>query len=632
MPQFGSQSVPAEEELVIGDDPAADAGADGQVEQIPAALARAKPPFSQRSQIGVIADEDGQVQGICQPLTQREFVHIGDVGGIDHALLSVGETSSGNPEGKDFPLGWGHIPQSRNQPFDGCAVTPGGDFQVGDRGEAVFKKGGGAYLRAAEIRGEKIAHEGIISGYGGTELKMLTIGGKTAMIKKRMQPSKKSWRQQFVQWLRLELRWLVPGLGIKRWIALILIGTTLLGLGFAVFLLDFYRTAPQGWVAEFLRTISLSAIDRTPRAIIFGIVGILLVIAGTWGLGRSLLSPFLRPGKKVIEQMSAHRRRGRGPHVVAIGGGNGLAALLRGLKKHTNNITAIVTVADDGGSSGELRRNMGVLPPGDIRNCLAALSDDEEMISQIFQYRFAAGSGLEGHSLGNLLITAMTDITGSFEKAVAESGKVLAVQGRVLPATLHDVRLVADVQLKDGAKVMQVKGESQIPKAEGEVRRVWLEPNNPLAFPPALQALLTADLIVIGPGSLYTSILPNLLVPDLAEAIRVSRALKFYICNIASQRGETDFYSCGDHVRAIEKHLNGGSLDMLICNQNFDGALPHDVNWVLPEEELAQNYPVYMSDLVDRENPWRHDSVKLAQAIIDLYNERTGPMANREEI
>lgn len=446
-----------------------------------------------------------------------------------------------------------------------------------------------------------------------------------------MQSKRQSWWQRQVDSLRRELRWLVPGIGIKRWILLILVGTTMLGLGFAVFLLDFYRTAPDGFIAQFLRTISLSAVDRTARAIIFGGAGIALILVGTWGLGRSLLSPFLRPGKKVIDQVAAHRRRERGPHVVAIGGGNGLSALLRGLKKHTTNLTAIVTVADDGGSSGELRRNIGILPPGDIRNCLAALSSDEEMTTQLFRYRFANGSGLEGHSLGNLLITALTDITGSFEKAVAESGRVLAVQGRVLPSTLHDVRLVADVQVDGAEQTVQVKGESQIPKVQGKVRRVWLEPNNPLAFPPAIQAILTADLIIIGPGSLYTSLLPNLLVPDLAEAIRASRALKFYVCNIASQRGETDHYTCRDHIKTIEKHLGGGLFDVMMCNRRYEGKLPSDVEWVKVDEELSQDYAIYLADFNDPENLWRHDSEKLAQAVIDLYQERTGPLNPREE-
>jgi uncharacterized cofD-like protein len=291
-----------------------------------------------------------------------------------------------------------------------------------------------------------------------------------------------------------------------------------------------------------------------------------------------------------------------------------------------------VTVADDGGSSGALRRNMGVLPPGDIRNCLTALSDDEELMTQIFQYRFSEGDGLSGHTLGNLLITALTNITGSFEEAVAESRRVLAVEGQVLPATLHDVRLVADVTMPETHDTVRVKGESKITLAAGKIERVWLEPNNPLAFPPSLQAILSAELIVIGPGSLYTSILPNLLVPDIAEALRVSRAMKFYICNLATQPGETDEYTCGEHIRTLEKHLGGHLFDVMICNSNFEGKLPQGVDWVKPEANLQDEYPIYLADLIDRESPWHHDTHKLAATVMDLYLEHTGPLTSKEEV
>ena len=217
-------------------------------------------------------------------------------------------------------------------------------------------------------------------------------------------------------------------------------------------------------------------------------------------------------------------------------------------------------MADDGGSSGRIRESYGILPPGDIRNCLAALSNDEALLTQLFQYRFSGSPDLDGHSFGNLFITALSEITGSFEEAVAESGRVLSVSGRVLPSTLHNVRLVADVRLPHLMNEVRVEGESNIPAIAGRVKRVWLEPNNPPAFPPVLQALLNADLIVVGPGSLYTSLLPNLLVPDLMAAIRVSRALKIYVCNIATQSGETDLFSCNDHVRALEEHVGGTSV------------------------------------------------------------------------
>lgn len=444
-----------------------------------------------------------------------------------------------------------------------------------------------------------------------------------------MVQKKVPWHKRTLQKFRSELRWLTPGLGVKRWLALILIGITFIALGLALLLIDFYNTAPAV-LSPVLSTLSLRALGGELRVAIFALTGAGLVLWGIWGLNRSLLKPFIPPGKQVIEEVSAYRRRDRGPRIVVIGGGTGLSALLRGLKQHTRNLTAIVTVADDGGSSGMLRRDMGILPPGDIRSCLAALSNDEALLTQIFQYRFGQGAGLEGHNLGNLFITALAEVTGSFEEGIAEAGRVLAVQGRVLPSTLHDVRLVADVQLPAEMNEVRVKGESQIPKIAGRVRRVWLEPNNPLAFPPAVQAILAADLVLIGPGSLYTSILPNLLVPDLADALRAARAQKFYICNVATQKGETDGYSCGDHVRTIEKHFGGPLFDLILCNRPR-GEAPEGVEWVSLDAGMEEQYPLYCSNFMDPDNPRRHNSDLLAQALIDLYYERTGPLMAREE-
>ncbi len=446
-----------------------------------------------------------------------------------------------------------------------------------------------------------------------------------------MQTNGERWYRRWWKKIRQELRWFAPGLGVKRWMALILAGTTLIGVGFAMLFLDVYRTAPDTWWLPSLSVAALRFLDRPLRVIIFGGFGIGSVLFGIYGLNRSLMRPFMRPGQAMVDTVSAYRRRERGPRVVVIGGGTGLSSLLRGLKVYTNNLTAIVTVADDGGSSGELRRSTGILPPGDIRNCLIALSNDEALLSQIFQYRFSSGAGLNGHSLGNLFITAMTDITGSFEEAVSEAGRVLAVEGRVLPATLHDVRLVATIHIPELGKDIQVRGESEIPKQGGIIRRVWLEPNNPHAFPPTLQAILSADLIVIGPGSLYTSLLPNLLVPDLADAVRASRALKFFVCNVATQPGETDDYTCGDHVATVEKHLGGPIFDLVIVNNNTTPHLVDPIRWVTPEADLDQRYAVYQANLVDIENPWRHDPQRLGKAIVDLYNERTGPLVTREE-
>jgi uncharacterized cofD-like protein len=203
---------------------------------------------------------------------------------------------------------------------------------------------------------------------------------------------------------------------------------------------------------------------------------------------------------------------------------------------------------------------------------------------------------------------------------------VLSVHGRVLPSTLHDVRLVADKSLPHLMGEVRVKGESRIPKVTGQVRRVWLEPNNPPAFPQVVKALLAADLVVIGPGGLYTSILPNLLVPDVAQALRASQALKIYVCNLATQAGETDEYTCGDHIRAIEAHIGTGFFDVVICNENCSGELPQGSAWVLPDEDLEKQYAVYQSDLVDEEKPGLHHTEKLTQVLIDLLQERTGPL------
>jgi uncharacterized cofD-like protein len=261
---------------------------------------------------------------------------------------------------------------------------------------------------------------------------------------------------------------------------------------------------------------------------------------------------------------------------------------------------------------------------------LAALSDDEALLTQLFQYRFGSETGLDGHSFGNLFISSLVDITGSFEKAVAESGRVLSVHGQVLPATLHNVRLVADVRVPNAENEVRVEGESQIPKALGRIRRVWLEPNDASAYPPVIQAILAADMIVIGPGSLYTSILPNILVRDLLEAIHSSRAVKIFITNIATQPGETEKYTSEDHIHALEDLIGFQLVDVIVCNSCYDGDLEGTAQWVRMDEAAARDGRVYFTDLVDHENSVHHDAGKLAQTIMALYNERTGPLLEKE--
>ncbi len=423
-------------------------------------------------------------------------------------------------------------------------------------------------------------------------------------------------------------RWLTPGLGIKRWLLVLLAGTTLVAIGFGVAVLDFYRNAPDTWWLPLLSYLALRSLARPVRVAIFGALGLALMGLGIWGMNRALLEPFRPRGGSVVDAVVTYRRRGRGPRIVAIGGGHGLANLLRGLKAYSHNITAVVTVADDGGSSGRLRDSLGILPPGDIRNCLAALSNDEALLTQLFQYRFGSDvEGLEGHSFGNLFISALSEIMGSFEDAVAESGRVLSVHGRVLPATLHDVRLVADVRLQHIATAVRVHGESNIPQTNGRVQRVWLEPGDPPAYPKVVQAILAADLIVVGPGSLYTSILPNLLVPDIVEAIRSSRALKILVCNIANQPGETDGYLCEDYLRALDAHTGPSLVDLILLNASFPAENP-GIEWVRAGNDVSR-YPVHYADLLNEVRPWQHDSVKLAATLIRLLEARTGPLEEK---
>jgi len=306
--------------------------------------------------------------------------------------------------------------------------------------------------------------------------------------------------------------------------------------------------------------------------------------------------------------------------VVALGGGTGLPAVLRALKTETTNLTAIVTVADDGGSSGKLRRELGVLPPGDLRNNIAALADDENLMTQLFQYRFGEGT-LDGHSLGNLLLTALASITGSMDRAVAEAGNVLAIQGRVLPSTLQDVTLMAEIRSPDGKELRRVIGESQIPLTDGRIERVLITPENARAYPESVRAILAADVIVIGPGSLYTSILPNLLISGIPEAIRANHGLHIYICNVATQDGETTGFSVADHILALERNVGRGLFNIVLANNAHPSAEGTRTQYVAPlpkDHELRQRYEIHELDLTDPKYPWRHSPAKLSSAILGL--------------
>lgn len=343
-------------------------------------------------------------------------------------------------------------------------------------------------------------------------------------------------------------KWLAPGLFVKRWLLLSAGGVMLATVGFAIWM----RLTPVFYTTQLLGRVLQTIADVVPNYISGPVAmasGLLLV---WWGHTRTLssITEVLMPegDEDLVDMLLAHRRLHRGPRIVVIGGGTGLSYLLRGLKNFSANITAIVTVADDGGSSGRLRREMGVLPPGDIRNCLTALAAEEKLMTELFRYRFSAGDGLSGHSFGNLFLTAMNEITGDLEQAIAASSKVLAVRGQVLPATLCHVGLWAE--LTDGR---YIEGESNITEARGSISRIGCTPANPPALPKALKAIEEADFIIIGPGSLYTSIIPNLLVPEITEAVEKAEVPRIYVCNIMTQEGETQGYSVGDHIQAIDQ-------------------------------------------------------------------------------
>ncbi|GCE64639.1 YvcK family protein [cyanobiont of Ornithocercus magnificus] len=431
---------------------------------------------------------------------------------------------------------------------------------------------------------------------------------------------------------RRAMRWLQPGLVVKRWVLTSGLGLLLALLGTAVWA----DLKPIYWTIETLAWLLGIATNVLPRHI----TGPLLLLAGSalvlWGQSRSFASiqQALAPDKDklLVDALRAKSKLSRGPNIVAIGGGTGLSTLLSGLKRHSSNITAIVTVADDGGSSGILRRELGVQPPGDIRNCLAALSTEEPLLTRLFQYRFSAGRGLEGHSFGNLFLSALTAITGSLETAITASSRLLAVQGQVVPATGADVRLWAE--LKDGRRI---EGESEIGKASSPIVRLGCVPDQPPALPRALEAITHADLIILGPGSLYTSLLPNLLVPELVTAIQHSHAPRLYICNLMTQPGETDGLNVGDHLQAIEAQLAGLGIRQrlfstvlaqerlpsspLIESYRARGAEPV----ACADHELeAKGYDVIQARLqgISPTATLRHDPRSLGLAVMRFYHSR----------
>lgn len=420
-------------------------------------------------------------------------------------------------------------------------------------------------------------------------------------------------------------KWLAPGLLVKRWLLISVGGVLITSLGLAIWA----RLTPVNRLIQLLNNILEKLTSIVPNYISGPIAiafGLLLIF---WGQTRSLgsITEVLKPegDEQLIDMLLEHRRLNRGAKIVVIGGGTGLSTLLRGLKAYSANITAVVTVADDGGSSGRLRREIGVLPPGDIRNCLAALADEEKLLTELFQYRFRAGDGLVGHSFGNLFLTAMSEITGDLERAIAASSKVLAVRGRVLPATLSDVRLWAE--LDDGRRI---EGESNITEAEGNIIKIGCTPANPPALPKALQAIREADYIIIGPGSLYTSVIPNLLVPEIAEAIAQRQVPRIYVCNIMTQPGETQGYTVSDHIRAIDKACGQQLFNAVLVHRKVPSAKAliryaqensHPV--FLDREAVGQlGRRIVLSNVMDEDTNTglvRHNPQRLARVLLRWY-------------
>jgi uncharacterized cofD-like protein len=437
-------------------------------------------------------------------------------------------------------------------------------------------------------------------------------------------------------------RWLTVGIGVKRWLLLSFVGLLVLALGVAHFLRQ--ATAglpPDSPLGRLMDALTLQALPYELRGLILGTLGAALFLVGAYRLVRALVDPFALwdRDQPMVEVIYQKRFLARGPRIVALGGGTGLSTLLRGLKEHTSNLTAVVTCADDGGSSGVLRAELGIPAVGDIRNCIVALADAEPLMGRLLQYRFPGAGGthghgedvvpsrdpetrpsLGGHAVGNLLLAALVELEqGDFEEAVREMNRVLAVRGRVVPATATPLTLHA--VLDDGT---EVAGQSRIAKTN-RVDRVWVAPDDVRPTDDALKAIADAEVIVLGPGSLFTSLLPVLLVPGIREAIEASNALVVFACNVATQPGETGGFDLADHLDVLERHGLGGLSDVVLGNNRFNAAPPP--GWL--GEPVRLRWPpsianpprLVLDDLVDPTNAHHHDPERLAAAILTA-NER----------
>lgn len=422
--------------------------------------------------------------------------------------------------------------------------------------------------------------------------------------------------------------WLLPGLEIKRWFLLIIAGTVLATIGLCII----YNLRPI--ISLFNMIMKITQI-LPPEIIgwIFIIVGALFFFIGWLKTNYSILDVNNERNRHaVLEDLYRRRKLNRGPKIVAIGGGTGLSTMLKGIKKITNNITAVVTVGDDGGSSGKLREELGVLPPGDIRSCIAALADDEDLVAKLFQYRFKDCAGLSGHSFGNLFLTAMCSITGDMVRAVKESSKVLSIRGRVLPSTLDDMRLVAEME--DGEII---KGESNIPESGKKIKRLFSEPDNCKALEDVIWAIHDADLIILGPGSLYTSVVPNLLINEIAKAVNDAKAKKIYVCNIMTQPGETDGFKVSDHIKTLINHAKYTKImDAVLVNNDLPAELlaPYkdagSVPVIVDKEEVQKmGIEVVQKNLIEdkryedgHDSFVRHSPGRLARVIYYWYRKK----------
>ena len=415
--------------------------------------------------------------------------------------------------------------------------------------------------------------------------------------------------------------WLLPGLSIKRWVGIGLAGFICIFIGIMLVL----NMQPVTFVIDMMREVALHFPNHISGPIML-LLGFALFFFGVQKAYGTMHYAIQHEGRNadILDALFRHNKLGHGPRVVAIGGGTGLSTMLRGIKQYTSNITAIVTVGDDGGSSGRLRLEHSIIPPGDIRNCIAALADEEELITELFQYRFKTGSGLEGHSFGNLFLTAMCQITGDMFSAIKESSKVLNIAGRVLPSTLDNIKLVA--HMADGSVV---EGESNIPEAHGKIDRLSCIPDNPKTLPEVLEAIQHAELIILGPGSLYTSVLPNLLIDEIASALSKSKAPKLYVANIMTQPGETDGYSVGDHVKALLDHcpypniVNGVIVNNWLPEALLERYSAYNCYPVPLDKERVEAMGVAVVEklLVDEseQKAVRHNPLQLGRAIIQWF-------------